>query len=331
MSAVKSFALGTIVWAVVVMPTQADPITSNPWKWTTWSQGGGKVADDFSIGVPPLSAPEPPAHPLVAPPGAIHDRDRGAPATSTIPIATLTTSGRIARADAFVDMGAPPFEEEQSLTQGGAQPWYVSPVVTNVFGGRPTIDQQADFSRQVLERVEHTYRLSGLKPALTLDPTVPTSHTLSVVSGTSYGSRVEAIGIADVGGSGFSFIDKLGGAKSVDELAWAVAHNVAHELLHAWGVGDHPDTTGAYLDAATASWSLLLDPNATFSPAAIQAFLAGDSELAERYAMGAVTQLLEGPISPQPVPEPTTLAFWSCAAIAVVLQRRKPADRDLDS
>jgi hypothetical protein len=108
-----------------------------------------------------------------------------------------------------------------------------------------------------------------------------------------------------------------------------VAHNVAHELLHAWGMGDHPDKSGAYLDSATASWSLLLDPNATFSPAAIQAFLEGDSELAERYGMGLAAQLLagDGPISPQPVPEPSTVAFWSCAAIAVVLQRRWPSER----
>ncbi len=216
------------------------------------------------------------------------------------------------------------------MTRGGAQPWYLSPVVTDVFGGQPTVDQQADFSRQVLERVEHTYLLSGLSPALTLDPTVPTSHTLSVVSNTSYGANPMAIGITDVGGSGFSFIDKLGGAKTVDQLSWAVAHNVAHELLHAWGMGDHPDKTGAYLDSATASWSLLLDPNATFSPAAIQAFLAGDSELAQRYGTGAAAQLLAGvgAISPQPVPEPATLAFWSCAAIAVAFQRRWPVDRD---
>jgi hypothetical protein len=322
MSAVKTFALGTIVWAIVVMPTRADPITSNEWTWTTWSRGG-KVADGRALGVTTSSAPDTRAQPLVAPPG--QRIDPIVPATSTMPIATLSSGARISRADAHLDMAAPPFEQERDLTLGGAQPWYLSPVVTDVFGGQPTADQQADFSRKVLERVEHTYMLNGLKPALTLDPTVPTAHTLSVVSNTSYGANREAIGISDVGGSGFSFIDKLGGAKTVDELAWAVAHNVAHELLHAWGVGEHPDKTGAYLDTATASWSLLLDPDARFSPAAIESFLAGDSELAERIEMGSAAQLL-GPISPQPVPEPTTLAFWSCAAIAVVLQRRGRAD-----
>src|SRR5688500_12599274 len=68
MSAVKTFALGMIVWAIVIIPSRADPITSNEWKWTTWSQGRGKVADDLSLGVPALSAPELPALPLVAPP-----------------------------------------------------------------------------------------------------------------------------------------------------------------------------------------------------------------------------------------------------------------------
>ncbi len=325
MSAVKTFAVAMIVWAVVVMPTRAEPITLSPWKWTTWSQDRGKVADDVLLGATALSALDPPAQPLAPPPGGLNSQ--GVPATSTMPIATLSSSGRTARADAYVDMAVPPFEEERVLTRGGAQPWYQSPVVTNVFGGQPTAEQQADFSRQVLDRVEHTYTLSGLSPALTLDPTVPTSHTLSVVSNTSYGANGEAIGITDVGGSGFSFIDKLGGAKTVDELEWAVAHNVAHELMHAWGMGDHPDKTGAYLDSATASWSLLLDPNAKLSPASIQEILAGNSELAQKYGTGAAAQMLagDGAISPQPVPEPTTLAFWSCAAIAVVLQRRRPA------
>lgn len=323
MSAVKTFVVSMIVWAVVDSPTRADPITSNPWKWTTWSQGRGKVADDSLLVIPAMAAVDTPAQPPVPPPGEMHDR--GVPATSTMPIATLSSSGRTARADALVDMSVPPFQEEQVLTRGGAQPWYLSPVVTNVYGGQPNVDQQAEFSRQVLARVEHTYMLSGVAPALTLDPTVPTSHTLSVVSNTSNGSNHEAIGIADVGGSGFSFIDKLGGAKTVDELAWAVAHNVAHELLHAWGMGDHPDKTGAYLDSATASWSLLLDPNAKFSPAAIESLMAGDSELAYRSGTGSAAQMLDGTIHPQPVPEPATLAFWSCAAIAVVLQHRRLA------
>jgi hypothetical protein len=44
-----------------------------------------------------------------------------------------------------------------------------------------------------------------------------------------------------VGGNGFSFIDKLSYATTPDQLAWAVAHNVAHELMHSFGVAIHPE------------------------------------------------------------------------------------------
>ena len=77
-----------------------------------------------------------------------------------------------------------------------------------------------------------------------------------------------------VGANGFGFIDKLSYASSVTDLEWAVAHNLTHEIMHTFGIGNHPDPTGDYLDAATATWSLLSSPSATLSPMAVQAIVA---------------------------------------------------------
>jgi hypothetical protein len=103
----------------------------------------------------------------------------------------------------------------------------------------------------------------------------------------------------------------------VTDLEWALAHNIAHELMHAFGVATHPDQTGNYLDAAVASWSLLTSPNATFSPAAVQDILGNDyGRDGARGTPGA--ELLDGDLKAlaQPVPEPATLALWVCLGTA---------------
>src|SRR5207248_8020791 len=105
----------------------------------------------------------------------------------------------------------------------------------------------------------------------TTDPGVVANHTISVASGLSYGPNPNAIGITDVGHNGFGFIDKLGYAGDEPTLAWAVAHNISHELMHAFGLSYHPDQTGNYIDAATANWNMLTSPNTTFSPDAAKA------------------------------------------------------------
>src|SRR5262249_51156614 len=128
-------------------------------------------------------------------------------------------------------------------------------------------------SATVLQRVEQTFQKSGVPVTLTTDPNVAAPHTLSVVSNTASPSSPDAVGITDVGNNGFSFIDKFGAANSVDELEWVVAHNVAHELMHAFG-GEHHDTTGNYLDAAMSPWSVMADPNTVFSPASVNELLS---------------------------------------------------------
>jgi hypothetical protein len=152
---------------------------------------------------------------------------------------------------------------------------------------------------------------------------------MSIVSGASYGPNPNAIGITDVGANGFSFIDKLSYASSLPELEWAVAHNLTHEIMHAFGVGYHPDQTGNYLDAATATWSLLTSPSATLSPAAVQAIVAknlgrnGDVS----GAVGGELMIDGDQEILAPVPEPSTIALWGLAAAALAYHGRRRALR----
>src|SRR4029077_7279368 len=120
-----------------------------------------------------------------------------------------------------------------------------------------------------------TFQLSGVPIKLTDNPNVPAAHTLSVVSNTSSLAFPGAIGTTNLGSNGFTFIDPiLTPAQSVGQLEWVVAHNVSHELMLAFGVGENYDKTGNYIDAPKANWAMLDSPSSTFSPAAAQALLA---------------------------------------------------------
>lgn len=216
--------------------------------------------------------------------------------------------------DAFINFGDGPYLGSGSLTRGDLRPWYESPAVQNVFGGVPDAQQQADFTRAVLEAVERTYNLSGLDPTLTLDPAAGAEHTLSVVSGAS-GTNPNVIGIAEVGGDGFAFVDKLDFATTTDQLAQAVAHAVSHELMHSFGVAGHPDQTGRFLDAATSDWSLLTDPSASFSTAAARDILDG-GDVPSRGAAAMV-------LAPTVVPEPEAIAGWAIGLLVAAFHRRR--------
>jgi hypothetical protein len=223
-------------------------------------------------------------------------------------------------ADALINFGAitPP---DTSMLNSSPQPWYDSPSVVKFFGGNPpSAQQQADFENTVLQEIQQTFNLGGLHPKLTIDPSITANHVLSIVSGSQYTGNTDAIGITLVDGSGFGFIDKLKYADSLQDLEWAVAHNVSHELMHAFGVAIHHDQTGQFLDAATASWDLLKNPATTFSPDAINDILG--HQYAPNGASGtAGEQTLDGDqelLAPRPVPEPATLTFWGLVGMVVV-------------
>lgn len=235
--------------------------------------------------------------------------------------------------DAYFNMSDGPYADAAMLTDGNARPWYLSPVVQQLYGGVPTAAQQADFRRDIAIRTLQTYRNSGVNLSLTDNPNDPVPHTLSIVSGTSNPQNPDAVGISTIGGNGFTFIDGLKYARSIDELKWAVAHNVAHELMHAFG-GGHHDASGQYLDAAVTRWETLVDPNARFSPAAVDELRSLDfrnpyGAYATYYGgyFGSGLSLLAGHDGDchcadccdgavrvtslvAPVPEPTTLALW---------------------
>ncbi len=273
--------------------------------------------------------------------------------TTTFASAPAPSAGTGHTTDAFINFGNGPYSEAQSLTTGNAQAWYQSAAVQSVFHGTPTATQQAAFQTEVLQTVQNTYNHSGLNISLTTDPTQNYAHTMSVVSGASYSGNSAAIGITDVGNDGFSFIDKFGQAKSPDELATAIGNNIAHELMHAFGIASHPDQTGTYIDAATANWSTLTGSQTTFSPQAVQLlsaqnFLNGPGKEFTQGTLGlsglelltahhpvfcncpycqglrklkAADGLSIGAASP--VPEPTTVALWGFAATALIVARRR--------
>jgi hypothetical protein len=325
-------------WLAMGGSVRADAIASGLGQWTFWSQSTGTTTSLSSAVSPVVSSN--PASPTPAPP---------TPASST-PVTTFSApapppaspSMSSSTPDAFLNFGNGAYAEASLMTTGNIQTWYQSPSVTQAFGGTPTAQQQSDFANTVLNRVEQTFQLSGVPVNLSLDPNAGASHTLSVVSGASYSQNPDAIGITNIGGSGFSFIDKLGFAQSVDELAWADAHNIAHELMHAFGVSVHHDQTGQYLDAATANWSMLTSPSTKFSPEATQDILANLGHDHSNPALQAGAEMLGLPPLPHklachcllcqrgyvltgtpaaqlaaaPVPEPASVLGWALGAVA---------------
>jgi hypothetical protein len=229
-----------------------------------------------------------------------------------------TPSGR---ADAFIDFGNAPYPEANFLTTGNPQPWYTSPVVSQVFGGIPTPQQQSAFTNLVIQDLQQTFQASGLSVHLTTDPNVPAAHTFSIVAGATSPQDPPAIGMTDIGYNGFAFLDRYGQAQSVSELALALAHNAAHELMHAFGVSTPPDTSGQYLDAETVTWQLLTNPDAKLSPAAVQQILADDSNLSPA-STGIMPMVLASP-----VPEPATWAAWTLVVALVAGYRYRQALR----
>lgn len=349
MPRIRTLACGIVAWAALATTVSAAPVSwfESQAALTAWYanqlNGAGSIyapASSATISNLPLSwyyqapAPTPVAVQARSIPAAAV-----APVVATAPTVMSATAAEPAyKADAFINLGSGPYAESSIMT-GDPKPWYTSPAASAVYGGTPSSDQRADFGRDVLSKVEQTFALSDVDVKLTTDPNVPAPHMMSVVSGAYYGPNPDAIGITQVGDSGFSFIDKLNYASDPDELSSAVAHNVAHELMHALGVGTHPDATGDYIDSATADWKLLTDPDAKFSPSAVALLKSAMANGADSRGLGAemfksrraaghrhAFHEIGGEAilaDATPVPEPATVVVWTLTLLGgVALHRR---------
>jgi hypothetical protein len=332
MSWVRTVARVVLVGAAVGTAARADQIDSQNSGGSSWSYFAGSTQSNSLwsayADVSGNSVPSPSASGASS---STPSYSSLASSSVSAPVQTSPSSGSSSGGtyDALINFSGGNYLEASSLTAGTPQPWYDSPSVTKFFGGQsPNAQQQADFTNQVLQDVRQTYALSNLNPNITTTTATPNAqanHVLSVVSGASYGPNVNAIGITDVGANGFGFIDKLSYANSLTDLEWAVAHNVAHELMHAFGVGVHYDQTGTHVDAANATWSLLTDPNSTFSSQAAQAIAAtsyspngsGNDSTSRQMMVDGDQEILAA------VPEPATVALWSLGLLGVALYRRK--------
>ena len=194
-------------------------------------------------------------------------------AMTTSPSAISSAPAVPAPVQAFINVGSGAYPLAAAITTGGqAQPWYNSSQLTSFFGGQPTAQQIQSFDNTVLQRVQQTFSQSGISVSLTENPNVPALHTVSLVSNTASSALSTAIGMTQVGSSGFSFIDQIAhSAQSLDQLEWIVAHNMSHELMLAFGVPENYDKTGNFIDSKVASWAMLVNPDSTFSTSAAQA------------------------------------------------------------
>lgn len=252
-------------------------------------------------------------------------------AASAMARAANAVAAPTAVADAYVNFANGPYPDAANLLTGDPKSWTTSPVVTRLFGGSaPTIQDQAAFAAKVASTVSDTYKQAGVPIRVTTDPGVPAAHTLSVVSGATATASPSALGIASVGYNGFTLIDQFTPAQNVSDLATAVGHNVAHELMHTFGVADHPEASGDAVDAATTTWSSLTDPNASFSQPAANLLSTLDldatgSLIASNAAPGTHVDGAQQ-IDPVPVPEPGAVVVWLVAgAVGVVVARRRLA------
>ncbi len=318
MTAFKYFALSGLICGLLAPSAFAAPVASTSGEWWWWSPVYASSATSNL-------APNQFANSFYSPSAASASGTAPVSLSNYVPdtsAAGLTPAPAASQvANANLNLGPGPYPLDSTITTGNAQPWYNSSQIASFFGGQPSAQQVASFDNVVMQRVEQTFQLSGLPLTLTLNSTAPAAHTLSLVSNTTSNTTPGVIGMTQVGGSGFSFIDQEAKfAQSLDQLQWIVAHNISHELMLAFGVGENYDQTGNYIDARNANWAMMVNPNATFSQAAAQALQAALSSSNSTGTTGVQDAQV---IGSQAVPEPTTMACWLAGLSAAAVMRRK--------
>lgn len=335
MTVMKAVVRGVLIASVASAPARAGSIlylgvnsgespgslASSSAGPTAPSLGQGGAATSLQLAVENVSSPvssaanpSPPASPTPAVSFAASTFSPVSPTSTPPPPPPL--SGIY---DAFINLGTGPYPDSGTLTTGNPQPWYLGTSVDRLFGGIPTIQQAAAFDSTVLQRIQQTFALGGIPVSVTNDPNMPAAHTISVVSQTSNPSLPNALGMTYLGENGFQYIDTAANsASSVDQLEWIVAHNVAHELMLAFGVPEVHDQSGQYIDSPDASWSMMTNPNATFSTGAVADLLSRNFQATGDSAMIPSAQLL----GPPTVPEPSTVILWTAIGSAGLIVAR---------
>ncbi len=318
MTAFKYLALSGLICGLLAPSAFAAPIASTSGGWWWWLPASASSATSNS-------SPDQYANSLSDPSATSASGtapvflSNYVPATPAAGLAPTPATPLVA--DANLNLGSGPYPLESTITTGNAQPWYNSSQIASFFGGQPSAQQVASFDNVVMQQVAQTFQQSGVPIALTLNSTDPAAHTLSLVSNTTSNTTPGVIGMTQIGASGFSFIDQEAQfAQTLNQLEWIVAHNISHELMLAFGVGENYDQTGNYIDARNANWAMMVDPNATFSQAAAQALQAALSSSNTTGTTGVQDAQV---IGPQPVPEPTTVACWLAGLSAAAVMRRK--------
>jgi hypothetical protein len=323
MSVVKTAAYGLLIWAASLTAASADSISSGSWTVFGGDGLGNVTIADYS--------PVPTSNSNNSGSSNSSNSSSSSSSATASPFSVPTGisgpdfSSNTGPVDAFVNLGNGPYPNAQGLTTGNPQAWYNSQQISGFFGGQPTAQQQADFDNSVLQRVQQAFQLSGVNVTLTDNPNVPAAHTLSLVSN-SASTMGNAIGLTYLGANGFSFIDQIApSASSLSQLESIVAHNIAHELMISFGVGEKYDQSGNYIDARNANFSMMVDPNATFSSAAAQALNSAIASINFDLANSAANPNAE----PQFVPEPATFAVWGLAAAGALFARRRASRRSV--
>jgi hypothetical protein len=319
MTVVKALALGALVVGAVVPSATAGPINGGQLQWSSWNAGSGSTLSNAGAshvgggGVGPVALT--PSFATSSAPVS----NQALMASSSVAPAPAASSTSSAAYDAYINLGTGPYPNASLLTTGGSQPWYNSSAVASLYGGQPNAQQQADFTNTVLQRVQQTFQQSGVPVNLTTNPNANAAHTLSVVSNTT-STWGPVLGLTDIGSNGFSFVDQAAkSSQNVSQLEWLVAHNVAHELMLAFGVPENYDKSGNFIDSPVANTSMMLNPNASFSQSAAQALLAANFQNND----GSIPSMGAQVVGPQPVPEPTTMALWVLAGVAVVARKSR--------
>jgi hypothetical protein len=325
MSSLKPLVWGIFVWGVIAVGVRADALTlptSTVDNWAiylanaTGTTSSNMINYNGTWGAIPTSA----AGPASFVPTSTAFQSTVVANVAPSSAAAVSSPKPTPPVEGYLNLGNGPYPNAGLITTGGAQPWYNSSQISSFFGGQPTPQQVQSFDSTVLARVQQTFAQSGVPISLTSDPSVPTLHTISLVSNTASATLPSAIGMTQVGTNGFSFIDQIAkSAQSLDQLEWIAAHNISHELMLALGVPENYDQTGSYVDSKLANWAMMVNPNAAFSADAAQALLQAIQNQSNRHGYQLGAQGLDR--APTPAPEPATWAFWMLAATTAILAR----------